>query len=374
MTKQKIMIIGGGIAGLSMAFHLTRQRDFDVLLLDAGEVGGMATAKAAGMITPAPEVQLGEEVFADCIIKSAAYYPDFVNELTGNQPDTIDFHQSGTIMCATDTDGKRDLQRLVGFQRSLGIQLYELTNADILAKEPRLTHRIASAYYIKDEAYLDNLKLTAFLKQVLIERGCVIREHNAVKNISFNNHKISSVTLSDGTNVEADSYVLATGIEHGIAALSAALPLPMRRIKGQALALQGAKGDIRHPIRFFNRYSTYLVPRASGEIVIGATSEELHDDALTAGAVLDLIYAAWQVLPHVYDLPLIRTWTGFRPTTPDHKPIAGTCDIQNLFLLLGLYRHGIKTGPYFAREVAKLICGQNTELPWGEFNIKRFAM
>lgn len=373
MTKKNVIIIGGGIAGLSVAFHLSQTAHHDITILETGTLGNKATSKAAGMITPAPEVQMGEDIFARCIITSSVYYTEFVNALTGNNPDVVDFHRSGTIMCAADTDGKRDLERLAKFQQSMGLDLQELTTAEVLAKEPRLSHRIASAFYIANEAYIDNLKLIKILKQFLTQRGCVIRENCAVTRVSFQDDEIKSITLADDTNLSADSYVLATGLEHNITALTEALSLPLRPVKGQALSLQGHPGDINHPIRFFNRYSLYLVPRAHGEIIVGATSEELSDENLTAGAVLDLIYSAWQILPHVYDLSLKRTWTGFRPTTPDHKPIAGACEIKNLFLLLGLYRHGIKIGPYFASEVAKLMSGRKTELPWEEFDIGRFS-
>ena len=72
------------------------------------------------------------------------------------------------------------------------------------------------------------------------------------------------------------------------------------------------------------------------------------------------------------ELPVVETRAGLRPATPDHKPIAGQSELSNLFLLTGLYRHGIMASPFFAQQLVAMALGHNTKLDWGEFSFKRF--
>jgi glycine oxidase len=138
------------------------------------------------------------------------------------------------------------------------------------------------------------------------------------------------------------------------------------------VSVQCEKGTLSRPVRIYHRYPIYLVPRNDGRIVIGATSEEQSDENITAGGVLDLIYAAWQALPLVYEKPIVQTWAGLRPTTPDHKPIFGVGPHDNSYVLTGLYRHGIMLAPFAAKELVDLMNGKKMEMAWEEFSYGRF--
>lgn len=373
MNRAKNIIIGGGIAGLCTAFHL-KQAGEDVILIEAGMIGNKASSKAAGMITPASEIHLGEETLMRCFAKSCSYYDEFVKKLTAGKPELVDFHRNGSLLTAIDQDGKQELIRLSEFQKNMGLKLEELSATQARELEPFLTHKTVQALYAPHEAHIDNIKLIQVLKQYLLENGVEILENKNVSHVNFAGAQIKSVTIGDKEDFEisGDRFILTTGLDT-LEDLNKIHQLPLRGVKGQTVTIQTAPGTITRPIRIYHRYPIYLVPRADGRIVIGATSEEKSDDTLMAGNIMDLIYAAWQALPLVYESQILETKVGLRPATPDNKPVFGFSKLKNLFLFTGLYRHGILLSPFLAKELVGLMLEKNTDNRWQEFSIERFS-
>lgn len=368
------IIIGGGIAGLCTAYHLIQNGEH-VTLIEEGRIGDKASSKAAGMVTPASEVHLSETELMKCFLECIDYYPSFVATLTDNQPDLIDYRRNGSLMCATDQDGQRELMRLFEFQKNMGLDTTEISPTEVATLEPMLAQRICYGLFAQNEACLDNIKLIAQLKRILLASDlCEILENQVVSQLVVKNDSVQKIFLgnSSGHTIEANRFILTTGVSHGINHLNDYLSLPLRPVRGQVLTVQCQPNTIHRPVRMYHRYPIYLVPRADGRIVIGATSEELAEEYVTAGGIMDLIYAAWQILPVIFDSAIVETNVGFRPASPDHKPIAGSTNVKNLFVLTGLYRHGIMAAPYLAKELVNLICDKETNLNWQEFSLDRF--
>jgi len=116
------------------------------------------------------------------------------------------------------------------------------------------------------------------------------------------------------------------------------------------------------------------VPRADGELVVGATQEERGpDQTVTAGAVHDLLHEAMSVLPVTSELILAETCVGLRPGTPDNGPVVGRCGPDGLVLATGHYRNGILMSPVTADAVVALLAGQAPAPEWGPFTPQRFT-
>jgi glycine oxidase len=125
---------------------------------------------------------------------------------------------------------------------------------------------------------------------------------------------------------------------------------PVRPVKGQVVRL--AVPPVFAP--FLSRTvravvrgsSVYLVPRENGELVVGATSEELgFDTTVTAGGVYTLLRDARELLPGITELPLTETLAGLRPGTPDNAPLLGPTSLDGLLLATGHYRNGVLLTP-----------------------------
>jgi glycine oxidase len=180
------------------------------------------------------------------------------------------------------------------------------------------------------------------------------------------------VTLADGETIPTANVVLAAGC------WSAQLGgVPVRPVKGQILRIQGPvdppvlRGNVRGLVR---GRSLYLVPRASGRIVVGATVEERgFDTTVTVEGIHHLLHDAAVLVPGLLDLELVETLAGLRPGSPDNEPIIGHTDVDGLLVATGHHRNGILLTPVTADAVAGL-CGVGAEVPEIEgFGPERFA-
>ena len=146
----------------------------------------------------------------------------------------------------------------------------------------------------------------------------------------------------------------------------------MRPVKGQVLRLRGRPGEVAR--RVVRTQDVYVVPRADGEVVIGATMEERgFDTSVTAGAVLELLRYAYEALPGVAELELAEVSAGLRPTAPDNEPIVGESALGGLVWATGHWRNGILLAPVTADAVAALLAGEGLPAAFERFTPGRFS-
>jgi len=223
--------------------------------------------------------------------------------------------------------------------------------AELREREPRLAPRLRGGALVADDHQVDPRRVVRALVAALFAAGARF-EHRAVTELS---------------TVDADVVVVAAGC--ATARLSG---LPVRPVKGQLVRLRGP-AVLRSVIRgYVDGRSVYLVPRADGEVVVGATSEERRDVAVTAGAVLDLLGPAVELVPDLAEYELTETQVGFRPGTPDNAPIIGELR-PGVFVASGHYRNGVLLAPVTAAVVADLVTG-GPDAQWSKpFGPERFG-
>ncbi|GAA1418094.1 hypothetical protein GCM10009601_13170 [Streptomyces thermospinosisporus] len=173
----------------------------------------------------------------------------------------------------------------------------------------------------------------------------------AIRRASSSSRRASGAVAADGTELSAGQVVLAAGSLSGrLAGVPEEVLPPVRPVKGQVLRLTMPDGHgpfLSRTVRAVVRGSqVYLVPRESGELVIGATSEELGwDTTVTAGGVYELLRDAHELVPGITELPLTETRAGLRPGSPDNAPLLGPTDLEGLLLATGHYRNGVLLTP-----------------------------
>ncbi|TMZ52679.1 FAD-dependent oxidoreductase, partial [Klebsiella pneumoniae] len=150
--------------------------------------------------------------------------------------------------------------------------------------------------------------------------------------------RVRGARLESGGELTADQVVLAAGAwSSRIGGLPAGVVPPLRPVKGQLLRLRTPRGE--RPIVFrtvrglVKGTPVYLVPRADGEIVLGATQEEMgHDTRLTAGGMWEVLRDAHALVPGVSELEIAETCVGLRPGSPDNEPLLGPTTLPGLHL------------------------------------------
>ncbi len=363
-TRHDVVVIGAGVIGTAVARACAR-RGLDVALLDP-RPGTGASHAAAGMLAPVTEAHYGEEPLLELALASAAMWPQFAADLTAETGAPTGYTDAGTLMVAADADDKRVLVQLHELQTSLGLRSERLGSREVRALEPMLAPDVVGGLSVPGDHSVDNRALMAALAAAALESGST-PVRGWVTSLLLDGDRAAGVVLEDGRTIGAATVVLAAGARSGlVTGLPADVVPPVRPVKGQILRLRTTAdtGRVLHrTVRaLVHGTSVYLVPRADGEVVVGATMEERgFDDSVTAGGVWELLRDARAVLPVVTELEFVEAWAGLRPGTPDNVPLVGPTRLEGLVLATGHGRGGILLAPATGEAVADLL--DKGELP-----------
>jgi len=375
------LIIGGGVIGMSIAWR-TAQQGLSVVIADP-RPGLGATHAAAGMLTPIAEAAYAErEIFA-LGQESLRRYPDFISELQDVTGLPAGFRQAGTLQVAYDSDDLALLAETRVLQESFGVHLEQLSARDCREAEPMLDPAVRGGLLAPDDGSVDPRLLAVALLDAAERSGAhLVRQ--AVTEICCTAGRAGGARLADDRVIAARWIVLAAGWESaGLPGLPAGVAPPVRPVKGQIIRLRTTgqaaaaglpPGLLRRTVRGVVRGSSvYLVPRDSGELVIGATQEELGPDTtVTAGGVWELLRDARTLVPGITELELQDMTAGLRPGTPDNSPVLGQSELPGLVLATGHFRAGVLLAPVTADTVAAYLRTGTTDPIWAAFRADRF--
>lgn len=324
MKSWDVIIAGAGIIGMSLALEL-RQRGADVLLLDRAEPGSEASSAAAGMLAPAdPETP---EALRPLAMASARIFPSFVQRLESAGHMQVDFRRVGTIALLEEDAAPHDY-------RSIPI-------AKLQRLEPSLSSSGHSAFFVQEDS-VDPLLLTQAALVAARNSGIEIRGHTPVAEMRAHDKGVEVVT-------QTRTFFCASAVDCRGAWSGA----PVRPRKGQMLYVDPQALLLRHVLR---TPEVYLVPRSTGKTLIGATVEDVGFDKSVNPAVIgQLVSAAAKYLPALASAPIIQSWAGLRPGTPDGLPIIGPTDTTRVFAATGHFRNGILLAPITAQIMADLV-------------------
>jgi glycine oxidase len=371
-----VVVAGGGVIGTAIAWRAAAA-GFDVVLVDPGD-GHAASLVAAGMLAPASEALFGEGALLRLNLLAVRRFGPFAVELEGAAGRSVGLRGEGTLAVAYDPGDYAALTRLTAFRRSAGLDAEELDSRACRTLEPFLTPEVHGGVLFADDWSVDNRRYAAALREAA--RAAKVRSvRDRVAGVRVRDGQARGVRLAGGGDIDAARVVVAAGCWTGaIGGLPDALRTVVRPVKGQLLRLRhpdGVPPVLGHTIRAIVRGTdVYLVPRADGELIVGATQEERGpDQTVTAGAVHDLLHDAMSVLPVTSELILAETCAGLRPGTPDNGPVVGWCGPDGLLLATGHYRNGILMSPVTADAAVALLAGQVPAPEWEPFTPGRFT-
>ncbi|MBG0856009.1 glycine oxidase ThiO [Streptomyces spinoverrucosus] len=371
-----VLVIGGGIIGLVTAWRAA-QRGLATTVVDP-EPGGGAAQVAAGMLAAVTELHYGEETLLGLNLASARRYPDFAAELTDLTGHDLGYRQCGTLAVALDADDRAHLRELHALQRRSGLDSEWLSGRDCRRLEPMLAPGVRGGLRVDGDHQIDPRRLAAALVAACERAGVVLHREWAERLLVVGERAAGAVTRA-GAELTAGQVVLAAGSLSGrLAGVPDAVLPPVRPVKGQVLRLTVPPRHapfLSRTVRAVVRGShVYLVPRESGELVVGATSEELGwDTTVTAGGVYELLRDAHELVPGLTELPLTETRAGLRPGSPDNAPLLGPTELDGLLLATGHYRNGVLLTPVTGDAMAHaLTTGELPEVA-RPFTPKRFS-
>jgi glycine oxidase len=347
MTAPDVAVLGGGPIGAAIAWRCARHG----LRVTVHDVGGPAAWRvSAGMLAPVGEAAFGEPALTALLVESARRWPSFAAELaeTAGEPaeELLGYRTTGSLIVALTADDLSEVRRLQAYQRDLGLPVEPLAPGDLREREPLLSPRVRGGGHLPGDHQVDPRRLVPALRRAAEAAGA-----------SFETRSQAHSSPPAGVTVVAAGLASA-----GIAGL------PIRPVKGQILRLRARAGAIAlgAVVRgYADGTVVYLVPRADGELVVGATVEEVGDADVTAGGVLGLLRAAVDLVPEVAEYALMESAAGQRPVTPDNGPVIGWATAahqppggQRTVVAAGHGRHGILLAPVTADAVCALVGGE----------------
>jgi glycine oxidase len=361
VSPADVVIVGGGIIGLSSALK-ARSMGLSVTLLERGLIGAGATHVAAGMLAPIAEAEFGEagRLSLGLGVRSAQMWPRFAGELEEDSGVGVGLRQTGTLMVARDEDEARELERQISFRDSLGLHTVRLLPSEARELEPALAPTLRLALRAPEDHSVDPRLVLAALSCACAGGGVSIREHSPVAALAVDRVRghVVGVELDDGRLVPAGTVVVACGAWSALlGGLEPGELVPVRPVKGQILRLHDPDGPglLTGVLRY---EGGYLVPRADGHYVLGASMEERgFESEPSAGAVYELLRAAQELIPGVAELRLDEIGVGFRPGSPDNVPLIGRGTLDGLIWATGHHRNGILLAPLTAELVTGAITG-----------------
>jgi glycine oxidase len=377
-----VLVIGGGVIGMSIAWRAA-QRGLRVTVTDPAPGQGASHA-AAGMLTPVAEAAYAERELFGLGNQSLQLYPGFAAELSELTGQPTGFVPTGTLQVAYDADDMALLEEHAILRESFGVRAGRLTGRQCRAAEPLLGPAIRGGLLIDDDASVDPRLLTAALLAAARSAGAEHLRQRAVELLTSGGRAAGAV-LSDGAKVGAGQVVLAAGWASGnIDGLPADAVPPLRPVKGQIVRLRPTAATIKAglPPALITRTvrglvqgsSVYLVPRADGELVVGATQEEVGaDTVVTAGGIWQLLRDAKALVPGITELEFAESVAGLRPGTPDNAPVLGPSALPGLVLATGHFRAGVLLAPITAELITGFLEQGTMPASAAAFSADRFA-
>ena len=353
----RVLVVGGGVIGLSCAWRLARVDHVVTLVAPAPGHDG-ASWVAAGMLAPVTEVQFGEAALTSLLLEGAGQWKEFATTLEEATGHDIGFDETGTLTVALNSSDRAALDDLLAYQHSLGCTAYRRAPSECRALVPSLTPALRGGIEVPGDHQVDNRALLGALL-VACQRNGVQFVTQLVTALGSG----PSVTLADGSALNPDCVLLAAGT--GTPAISGleAVGLPaIRPVKGHILRL-GPTADaplLPRTVRaLVHGRSIYLVPRRDKTVVVGATVEERGSDTtVQAGAVHELLDDARAIVPGIDELELLEAQVGLRPATVDNTPCIGWTRLPGVAVATGHYRNGILLAPLTAAAVVALVADE----------------
>jgi glycine oxidase len=347
-----VIVIGGGIIGLSLAREL-RKHGASVLVLERGEPGREASRAAGGMLA-----NCGDETPAalqPLASASAEMYPEFVHELQDESGINVDLRSHGTLLFPAPGHGSKQIPGAYP------------SPAPLAQLEPALAVEGKTALLLKERSVCPRALTEAALKAAR-HRGVDISSGAHALSVEVVSGRVAGVK-TDKTSYPAANVVNCAGAWAG---QIEPIPIPTRPVKGQMVCFaMPSREMLKHVVR---SPEIYLIPRSDGRLLAGATVEEAGFDKRTVPETIQqLRRAAIAILPPLANAHVLEDWAGLRPGTPDALPVLGATSIPGYLVATGHFRDGILLAPVTAYIMAQVVLGKRPEYNLAPFAVQRFA-
>jgi sarcosine oxidase subunit beta len=344
MKSFDVVIIGGGITGLSTAYYLNKMGVKNVLIIEKNYLGSGSTGRCGTGIRQ----QFTTKEHIVLMRESVKLWKEWENSL--QHP--IHFKQGGYLWLLRNNEELKQYKDYVKTQNLLGVQSQIISKEEVKEIVPEINiDDIVGASWCSTDGNAYPFEVIDALKFFVESKGTTIRTFEEVKSIKLKNGLIQSV-ITDKDIYYTSFLVNGAGAGAKKIAQMAGINLPVQNFRHQ-IAVSEPLEDFLNPMVV--KGELYFTQTHRGRIIGGTDMEEGPSENLNSNINFLEKYAREVVdtLPTLSSVKIMRQWAGFYVVSPDHHPILGSQEIPNLILGCGYSGHGFMLGPI----VGKLLAG-----------------
>jgi glycine oxidase len=367
MNEPRVVIVGGGVIGLSIAYALAREGTRSTVL-DRRELGREASWAGAGIIAPGAERPTTDPAAALRTL-SARLHADWAESLCEETGLDTGYRRCGGLDVAWSRAEEAELDAAAEQWRAEGIACERLNGPALREIEPALNPAIASAWFLPGRSQLRNPRHLRALTLACERRGVALRPGVAAEGFEVAADRVAAVRTAEGP-LPCDQLIVAAGAWSGGLLEGLGLDVPTPPVKGQIVLLRCGRPVLRRVVEWGRNY---LVPRDDGRVLAGATEEDAgFDTRPTPLAVRDLIDLALRLCPALTEAEVEKTWAGLRPGSADGGPLIGPAPgLANVLIATGHRRAGLQLSTGTASIVTDLLLGREPPLDIAPFRPDR---
>lgn len=363
----KVVVVGAGVFGASVAYHLARD-GAEVVVFDRADQG-RATSAGAGIVCPWLAAR-DEPAYTEIAFGAGRYYPQLVQDLAAEGEADLGYRRVGLLVVPDEAKQLDVVEQRLAVRRQVAPEMGVVKRVSAeaaVALFPALRPG-QPATHIENAARVNGRLMAAGLLRAAQRRGAVVREGSP--ELVADGGAVRGVRVG-GETVGADAVVVTAGAWAPALLAPLGVALRVEPQKGQIVHLRLAGVDTSHWPVLQPMNSFYLLTFDDSRVVIGATREygSGFDYRVTAAGQKAVLDVALQVAPGLADGELIETRIGFRPMAADELPMIGAVrGLPGLFVGNGLGPSGLTLGPYAGRLLADAVLGRGTEIGLGAYD------
>jgi glycine/D-amino acid oxidase-like deaminating enzyme len=353
-----VVVVGGGIRGVSIAYYLARA-GVRVTLVEKGFLGSGASGANAGLVNVSGKTPGHYTAFS---LLSGDMYPEFVAGLGAE----VDYQRDGYLRVAETEAEVEALVRHAQTQSQVpGVKVELLDGREARALEPALSPQLPAAVFCAQDGNVDPLKLVRAVSQAARRHGAEIRHHAAVTGIRLQGGRVAAVVTPDG-EIPTAVVVDAAGVLVPDIARMVGVEVPVLPQRGQMFQIEALPPLLRRPIQAMRQLR-------SGTTMVGTTNEFVgHNREVTYQAGQQILARAQRIVPALARARVIRGWAGLRPMAPDGLPIYDAVpQVQGFYVAVG--HSGVTLAPITGQVFLDLITKGRTDLPIAPYSLSRFG-
>ena len=377
--KAEVVVIGGGVIGSSIVYHLAK-KGLKVVLLEKNGIASGTSSACEGLVllqSKKPGVHL------KLALESAKKFYNLENELNYD----IEYRNNGGMVVIENNEELKAMKIFVEKQKSIGLEVYLLDKDKAIEKEPALSHDILGSTFSPLDAQVNQIYLSYAFINSAKNLGAKIYTHTEVTGIKLESNKIRLIETTKG-EIETEIVINAAGVYSPEIGRMVNLDIPIKPRRGQLLVtesvpkiLNGVLISAKYIAAKFNPSlaeiegeGISIEQTASGNLLIGSTREFVGmNKNTTLEGINSIAKHIIMLFPQLKEINIIRTFAGFRPYTSDGLPILGKVkEIEGFIMAAGHEGDGIALSPITGDLIAELVVEGKTSIPLDEFKLERF--